>query len=111
MTDTVVVNRPTEVPDMYRWFFARRRLVLAAVFATIGLIALIACWLGVSDTVVIADQLSYIASGGLIGLCFIALAGMAYWADQRDRELQRLGEIETYVFLIAQALNISAESE
>jgi hypothetical protein len=86
-----------------------RRLVLAIAAGTAGFIALVVGWIGVSDTVIVADQLSYIASGGLIGLFLLGVAVMAYWGEQRERELARLTEIEIYLGAIARALNLVEE--
>ena len=98
-----------DVPPTYRWMVLHRRLVLAIAAGTAGFIALVVSWMGVSDTVIVADQLSYIASGGLIGLFLLGIAAMAYWAEQRERELARLTEIEVYLGAIARALNLVEE--
>jgi hypothetical protein len=87
-----------------------RRLVLAIAAGAAGFVALVVSWIGVSDTVIVADQLSYIASGGLIGLFLLGVAAMAYWGEQRERELSRLTEIEVYLGAIARALNLAEES-
>ncbi|MGH9035532.1 MAG: hypothetical protein ACRD0O_07180 [Acidimicrobiia bacterium] len=99
-----------DVPATYRWMVLHRRLVLAIAAGTAGFIAIVVSWIGVSDTVIVADQLSYIASGGLIGLFLLGVAAMAYWGEQRERELSRLGEIEVYLGAIARALNLVDDS-
>jgi hypothetical protein len=99
-----------EVPARYRWMVQHRRLVLAVVTGTAGFIALAVSWVGVSGTVIVADQLAYIASGGLIGLFLLGIAAMAYWGEQRERELSRLAEIEVYLGAIARALNLTEDT-
>jgi hypothetical protein len=96
-----------EVPERYRWLVLHRRLVVALVAGAAGFAALVIGWVGVSGTVVVADQLSYIASGGLIGLFLMGVAAIAYIGEQRERELARLTEIEVYLGAIAQALNLA----
>ena len=99
-----------DVPATYRWMVQHRRLVLAIAAGGAGFVALVVSWIGVSDTVIVADQLSYIASGGLIGLFLLGVAAMAYWGEQRERELSRLTEIEVYLGAIARALNLAEDS-
>jgi hypothetical protein len=104
------MDATTDVPARYRWLVQHRRLVLAIVAGGAGFVALVVSWLGVSDTVIVADQLSYIASGGLIGLFLLGIAAMAYWGEQRERELARLAEIEVYLGAIARALNLTEDA-
>ena len=99
-----------DVPATYQWMVRHRRLVLAIAAGGAGLIALVVSWAGVSNTVIVADQLSYIASGGLIGLFLLGVAAMAYWGEQRERELARLTEIEVYLGAIARALNLAEDT-
>lgn len=84
----------------------RWRSVLAALAVVGGLISLIACWIGVSGSLVVANQLSYIASGGLFGLFLLGVATLLFWAEQRDRELARLHRVEGYLAAIAVALDL-----
>ncbi|MGH9282516.1 MAG: hypothetical protein ACRD0S_06215 [Acidimicrobiales bacterium] len=66
---------------------------LAIVLVLGGFVALGIGWLAVSDTVFTFEQIPYVISGGLLGVCLIAL-GCAAWtsADLRDewRKLDRL---------------------
>lgn len=101
-------QRPrNEVPPIYMWLVARRRLALSFVLGLAGFIAILLGWWGVSGTTVVADQLSYIASGGVLGLFLVGLSTVAYWADQRQREVDRLAEIEAYLGAIAVALGLT----
>lgn len=84
----------------------RWRSVLALLAGLGGLIAVIACWIGVSGSLIVANQLSYIASGGLMGLFLLGVATVLFWAEQRDRELERLHRVETYLAAIAVALDL-----
>ena len=59
--------------------------VAAWVAVGAGALALLVGWLGVSDSVIAAEQLPYIISGGLGGIALIAV-GLTLWlsADIRD---------------------------
>jgi hypothetical protein len=104
------MDSQNEVPATYRWMVQHRRFVLAVIAGVAGFVALAIGWVGVSGTVIVADQLAYIASGGLIGLFLLGVAALAYWGEQRERELSRLTEIEVYLGAIAQALNLTEDS-
>ncbi len=57
----------------------------AVVAAVAGLIVLLLGWVGVSTNAQIAEQLPYIASGGLLGLFLLGVAGVLWIsADLRD---------------------------
>ncbi len=70
----------------------------------VGLISLLLGWIGVSDTEFLAEQMSYLASGGLFGI-FALGVGVALWisADMRD-EWRKLDRVE---HLLADALERS----
>ena len=72
----------------YQWDRA-----LAAVLVVGGLVAVIVGWSLASTTIFTFDQIPYLMSGGLIGVCLVAI-GATLWlsADLRDewRKLDRL---------------------
>jgi hypothetical protein len=67
----------------------------AVVFVIGGLVALLVGWLAVSGTILTFEQMPYVLSGGILGLCLVAL-GATLWlsADIRDEwgKLDRLEE-------------------
>lgn len=68
--------------------------VAAWVAIALGAIALLVGWLGVSSHAYPAEQNSYIASGGLLGLFLLGLGGLMWIsADLRD-EWRKLDAIE-----------------
>ena len=75
----------------------RKRLVLAAALAVGGLLAILAGWLGTSGTRDIADQLSFIASGGTIGVALVALAGVLVLADSMGAQQSVLDRLDSQV--------------
>jgi hypothetical protein len=56
------------------WLFT-----LGGVFATIGISLVIVGWIGASRTVLVAGQIPYLISGGLLGLAFVFLGGFMYF--------------------------------
>ena len=66
---------------------------LAALLVVGGLVAVIVAWALASDTILTFEQIPYLMSGGLIGVCLVAI-GATLWlsADLRDewRKLDRL---------------------
>jgi len=68
---------------------------LAAALVVGGLVAVVVAWLLASDTILTFEQIPYLMSGGLIGVCLVAI-GATLWlsADLRDewRKLDRLEE-------------------
>lgn len=72
----------------------RRRLALALVVAMAGTIALVTGWVGATRTRILSDQLSYIASGGLVGAVLIGVAGAILLSDFMVEQEYRLGVVE-----------------
>ncbi len=60
-----------------------------------GLVAVVVAWVLASNTILTFEQIPYLMSGGLIGVCLVAV-GATLWlsADLRDewRKLDRLEE-------------------
>jgi hypothetical protein len=72
-----------------RWLFA---LGGAAVIA--GFVLVVIGWAGASDTVLVAGQIPYLISGGLIGLGLIFVGGFLYfgrWMAVLTRENREIG--------------------
>ena len=69
---------------------------LAAGLVVGGLVAVIVAWVLASGTVLTFEQIPYLMSGGLIGVCLVAV-GATLWlsADLRDewRKLDRLAQV------------------
>ena len=62
----------------------------------LGALALLLGWIGVSGTVYPAEQLPYIISGGLLGVCLIGVGAMLWLsADLRDEwgELHEIAQL------------------
>jgi hypothetical protein len=57
-----------------RWLFA-----VGGALAVAGIVAVIVGWVGTSRTVLVAGQIPYVVSGGLLGLGLIFLGGFLYF--------------------------------
>ncbi len=101
----------SEIPGAYRWLVAHRRLALAIAAGSLGFVCLVLGWWGVTNTVQVADQLTYIASGGLFGLFLLGVAAIAYWGEQREREVSHLIEMQLYLSAIAESLGLTETRE
>jgi hypothetical protein len=79
--------------------------VLGVVLSAGGLAALVVGWLGASRSGFPAEQIPYIISGGLLGLCLVAM-GTTLWlsADLRD-EWRKLDDLDDRLEENTAALN------
>jgi hypothetical protein len=81
--------------DLYRWLRNQWDRTIAIVLGLAGLLAIYLGYRGVRDGVVPAEQIPYLASGGILGL-FLLGAGATLWlsADLRDewRKLDTLAD-------------------
>lgn len=76
--------------------FVRANLdrVIAAALAVIGVILIIAGWVGVSGTGLAAQQIPYVISGGIGGIALIALGCTAWMSADLQDEWRRLDALE-----------------
>jgi hypothetical protein len=81
--------------DLYRWLRNQWDRTIAIVLGLAGLLAIYLGYRGVRDGVVPAEQIPYLASGGILGL-FLLGAGATLWlsSDLRDewRKLDTLAD-------------------
>jgi len=80
--------------EFLKWCKVQAERVGAAVCVLLGAVCLLLGWLGVSDKIYPGEQIPYIASGGLMGVCLVGI-GAVLWlsADLRD-EWRKLDRIE-----------------
>ena len=77
-------------PD--RWF-----QLIGGVFLSVGLLAIIAGWYGVSHTTRQWRQTPYLVSGGLLGLGLIFIGGFAYFSYWMTRMVEETRVQTTYL--------------
>lgn len=58
----------------------RYLLIAGGILVPLGLLFVVLGWVGASQTVLLFEQLPYIASGGLLGLGLIIAGGFVYWS-------------------------------
>ena len=86
--------------ELVRWLRIQADRTLAVVLAVIGALMLLLGWIGLSTKVFPAEQISYLASGGLGGLFLLGTAA-ALWLsadlhdewrvlDRADRHLEEI---------------------
>jgi hypothetical protein len=79
--------------DLYRWLRTQWDRATAVVCAFAGLASLLLGWAGVSDATLPTEQIPYVASGGLVGIFLLGVAGTLWIsADLRD-EWRKLEDI------------------
>ena len=79
--------------DLIVWVRNQSDRVASWACIGVGVICLIAGWIGVSATAFPGEQMPYVVSGGLVGIFLLGLGGVLWLsADLRDewRELARL---------------------
>lgn len=79
--------------DLRRWLANQWDRSLAMLLSLLGLLSILLGWLGVSSHVLPAEQIPYLASGGLLGIFLLGGAGTLWLsADMRD-EWRKLDEV------------------
>jgi len=96
-------RRRSQVIPTERWLFALGGgLVLA------GIVLVVIGWVGTSRTVLVAGQIPYVVSGGLLGLGLIFLGGFlyfGYWLARVQGDERRLADrVERQTAVLAEAL-------
>ncbi len=79
--------------DLVQWVRNQSDRVVSWACIVLGVVCLIAGWVGVSATAFPGEQMPYVVSGGLAGIFLLGLGGVLWLsADLRDewRELSRL---------------------
>jgi hypothetical protein len=97
------MERPSEVIDsdepdaalFWRWVWDSVRPVLGYVLVGLGLLALLIGWYGVSGESIVAKQLPYLASGGLLGVALVVLGARFLLIQDIRRDSGRLDRLET----------------
>ena len=65
----------------------------AWVLIAAGFVALFVGWLGISGTTILAGQMPYIVSGGMLGLALIGVGGMLWLSADLKDEWRKLDAI------------------
>ena len=81
----------------FAWLVEGVRPYLGYLFIAAGLVALFVGWYGVSGTALVAKQLPYIASAGLIGIVLVAIGNRIFLVNDLRRDSGRLDRLEEMV--------------
>jgi hypothetical protein len=65
----------------------------AWVLIAVGFVTLLVGWLGISGTTILAAQMPYIVSGGMLGLALIGVGGMLWLSADLKDEWRKLDAI------------------
>ena len=100
-------DRADERPDsaaLWRWLWSSIRPYLGYVLIGVGALLLLAGYLGVSREVIVARQIPYLVSGGLVGLGLITIGGRLLLIEDLRRDSGRLDRLEKAVLELHQVL-------
>jgi hypothetical protein len=81
----------------FAWLIEGIRPYLGYGFVAAGLVALFIGWWGVSGTALVAKQLPYIASAGLVGVVLVAIGNRIFMINDLRRDSGRLDRLEQMV--------------
>lgn len=98
---------PLELPEsnvFWRWVWQAVRPVLGWVLVGLGALALLLGYLGVSREVLVAKQLPFLVSGGLLGIALIVMGAMFLGTEDIRRDSGRLDRLETMIMELHVAL-------
>ena len=102
-------RRRTVAVPAERWLLALGGGLILA-----GIVLVIIGWVGTSRTVLVAGQIPYVVSGGLLGLGLIFLGGFlyfGYWLALLFRDARQRGERqEADLARMAEGLNLANEN-
>ena len=97
--------------QLFAWLRNQWDRTTAVVVLVVGLVALLAGWLGVSRGTLTTEQLPYVASGAMFGLFALGVAATLWLsADLRD-EWRELREIRRELSALGDKVQVSANGE
>jgi hypothetical protein len=81
----------------FGWVLQGIRPYLGYVFVALGLLALFLGWYGASGTPIVAKQVPYLASDGILAVVLIAIGNRIFLIDDLRRDSGRLDRLEQMV--------------
>jgi hypothetical protein len=94
------VNTPDDMPDpklFWRWVGKATRPVVGWILVAVGAVMIIVGYLGVAHQVLVAKQLPYLVSGGILGVAVVAVGVMFIATEQLRHDADRLDRLERLV--------------
>jgi hypothetical protein len=89
-----------DLPDpqlFWRWVGKATRPVIGWVLLAVGAIMIIVGYIGVANEVLVAKQIPYLVSGGILGVAVVAVGVMFLGTEQIRRDSGRLDRLERMV--------------
>ena len=83
--------------DGFAWVMDGIRPYLGYIFLAAGLIALFVGWYGAAGQSIVAKQIPYVASGGLLGVVLITVGNRVFLINDLRRDSGRLDRLEEMV--------------
>ena len=107
---------PAQRPDVdarlfWSWVWHSVHPVLGWVLVVLGLLVIGFGWWGVAHNAIVAKQLPYLASGGLIGLALVTLGGRFLMIQDLRQDSGRLDRLEQMVHELHEILLTSAQAQ
>lgn len=65
----------------------RRALLIGSVLAPLGLVLVGLAWLGAAHTPVLQEQVAYLVSGGLGGVCLVVVGSLLYFSHWQTEQV------------------------
>ena len=93
-------TRAPELPDasvFWKWVGRSTRPVWGWVLVGVGVILIIVGYLGVSREALVAKQLPYLISGGILGVAFVGFGTMLIGTEDLKRAQERIDRLEGLV--------------
>jgi hypothetical protein len=95
--------------DLLRWLRNEWDRATALLLVCVGMLSLLVGWLGVSSHLLPAEQIPYLASGGLVGIFLLGASGTLWLsADLRD-EWRKLDEIAEHLRVANELASTAAD--
>lgn len=87
-----------------RWVMNHLDRAIAIALAGVGLIAIVMGWLGVSRVTLPTEQISYLASGGVLGLFLLGISGTLWLSSDLRDEWRKIDDTEAALRDVAEAI-------
>jgi hypothetical protein len=100
-------SRAPEMPDpslFWKWVGRATRPVWGWILVGLGLLLVLMGYLGISREALVAKQLPYLISGGILGLAFVGFGAMLVGTEDLKRTQERMDHLEDLVADLHSAL-------
>jgi hypothetical protein len=99
-TETEPTSRNPEMPDpalFWKWVRRATRPVWGWILVGLGLLLVLMGYLGISREALVAKQLPYLISGGILGLALVGFGAMLVGTEDLKRTQERIDHLEDLV--------------